>query len=104
MRLLVGVRSLAHGPTYRKPVAAPASVEQRERVQAAGCTAPEPRRHERAVIERAVMSRDDLLCVSSSEMLERLMDVHTEALGLVRDDHDDLDVLLRLAHRLPPGR
>jgi len=41
---------------------------------------------------------------SSSEMLERLMDVHTETLGLARDDHDDLDVLIGLAHGLPPGR
>src|SRR5439155_23815356 len=90
---------------------APAWDEQRERVQAAGCTAPEPRRHERAVTsapsrarrhERAVTSRDDLL-TSSSEMLERLMDVHTKTLGLARDDHDDLDVLIGLAHGLPPG-
>jgi transcriptional regulator NrdR family protein len=32
MRLLVGVPSLAHGPTYRKPVAAPASDEKQTRV------------------------------------------------------------------------
>ena len=61
------------------------------------------RRHERAVMSAPSTSRDDLL-TSSSEMLERLMDVHTKTLGLARDDHDDLDVLIGLAHGLPPGR